>query len=125
MKPVLILSAGLALALAACDQKTEPAPVEPAPATAAPAATSDMAAMSMDASGEMSGSGTGAITAVDAAAGKVTIAHGPIPEVNWPAMTMAFTASPTVLQEAKVGEEVQFDVTVKGMAAEVTDIRPK
>ena len=40
MKPILILSAGLALALAACGQKTEPAPVEPA--AAAPAATGDM-----------------------------------------------------------------------------------
>ena len=39
-------------------------------------------------------------------------------------MTMAFTATPTVLQKAKVGEQVEFDVTVKGPAAQVTDIRP-
>ena len=43
MKHALILSAGLAVALAACGQKTEPAPVE-APA-AAPATTGDMAAL--------------------------------------------------------------------------------
>ena len=64
-------------------------------------------------------------TAVDPAAGTVTIDHGPIPGVNWPAMTMAFTATPTVLQKAKVGDQVQFDVTVKGPAAQVTDIRPQ
>ncbi|CAN5369765.1 hypothetical protein BH10PSE2_BH10PSE2_04070 [soil metagenome] len=123
MKPMLILSAGLALTLAACGPKTEPAPVEPA--TAAPAATGDMSGMPMAASGEMSGSGTGAITAVDPAAGTVTIDHGPIPGVNWPAMTMAFTASPTILQSAKVGDQVQFDVTVKGPVAEVTEMRSK
>jgi len=126
MKPVLILSTGLALALAACGQKTEPAPVEAAAIVpSAPAASGDMSGMPMAASGEMSGSGTGAITAVDPAAGTVTIDHGPIPGVNWPAMTMAFTASPTILQKAKVGDQVQFDVTVKGPAAEVTAIRPK
>ena len=120
MKPNLILSAGLALALAACGQKTEPAPVETT--SAAPAATGDMSEMPM--AGEMSGSGTGTITAIDAAAGTVTIDHGAIPDVNWPAMTMAFTASPAVQQKAKVGDQVQFDVTVKGPAAEVTDMRP-
>lgn len=123
MKPVLIFSAGLVLALAACGQKTEPAPVEPT--TAAPAATGDMSGMPMAASGEMSGSGTGGVTAVDLADGTVTIDHGPIPGVNWPAMTMAFTASPAILQKAKVGARVQFDVTVKGPAAEVTALRPE
>lgn len=123
MKPLLIFSVGLAFTLAACGQKTEPAPTAPAPA--ASAATSDMSAMPPAAApGELSGSGTGTITAIDAAAGTVTIDHGPIPGVNWPAMTMAFTASPAILQKAKVGDRVQFDVTVKGPAAVVTDIRP-
>lgn len=45
MKHALVLSAGLAISLAACGQKTEPAPVE-APA-AAPATAGDMAAMPM------------------------------------------------------------------------------
>lgn len=122
MKALLVLSTGFALALAACGQKTEPEP-----ATSTPATSSEMSAMPMAAAEvtELSGSGTGAITAVDAAAGTVTIDHGPIPGVKWPAMTMAFTASPAVLQKAKVGDQVQFNVTVKGPSAEVTDIRPK
>ena len=123
MKPVLILSAGLALALAACGQKTDTAPAEPTTAAAAPAG--ERSGTPMAATGEMSGTGAGAVTAVDPAAGTVTIDHGPIPGVNWPAMTMAFTATPTVLQKAKVGDQVQFDVTVKGPAARVTDIRPQ
>ncbi len=81
MKHALILSAGLAISLAACGQKTEPAPVE-APA-AAPATTGDMAATTMaPAEAGKSGVGSGVITAVDAAAGSVTIDHGPIPGVG-------------------------------------------
>jgi len=44
MKPVLILSAGLALALAACGQKTDTAPAEPTSAAAAPAGAGNIAA---------------------------------------------------------------------------------
>lgn len=40
-------------------------------------------------------------------------------------MTMAFTASPTILQKPKVGDQVQFDVTVNWSEAEVTDIYPE
>jgi Cu/Ag efflux protein CusF len=124
MKHALILSAGLAVALAACGQKTEPAPVE-APA-AAPATTGDMAASPMaPAEAGKSGVGSGVITAVDAAAGSVTIDHGPIPGVGWPAMTMSFKAAPAVVAKAKVGERVQFDVTVRGRESEVTAIRPE
>ena len=124
MKHALILSTGLAIGLAACGQKTEPAPVE-APAVA-PATTGDMAAMpAAPVEAEKSGVGTGVITKVDAAAGSVTIDHGPIPGVGWPAMTMSFKAAPAVVEKAKVGERVQFDVTVRGRESEVTAIRPE
>ena len=123
MKHALMLSAGMAVALAACGQKTEPAPVE-APAVAA--APSDMAATPMaPAEADKSGVGSGVITAVDAAAGSITIDHGPIPGVGWPAMTMSFKAVPAVVEKAKVGERVQFDVTVRGRESEVTAIRPE
>lgn len=124
MKHALILSAGLAIGLAACGQKTEPAPVE-APAVA-PATTGDMAATpAAPAEVAKSGVGTGVITKVDAATGSVTIDHGPIPGVGWPAMTMSFKAVPAVVEKAKVGERVQFDVTVRGRESEVTAIRPE
>lgn len=55
--------------------------------------------------------GTGVVKSIDAAAGKVTIAHGPIAALNWPAMTMAFSASPQLLAAAKEGQRVRFEFT--------------
>ena len=72
------------------------------------------------------GQGTGVIKAIDAKAGTLTIQHGPIPAVAWPAMTMTFKAKPVaLLMGLKVGQTIVFDTTVRGMDAEVTAIRPK
>ena len=43
-----------------------------------------------DAKKEMTGSATGTITAINAAEHKVTLNHGPITEIKWPAMKMEF-----------------------------------
>lgn len=70
------------------------------------------------------GQGTGVIKAIDAKAGKLTIQHGPIPAIGWPAMTMGFKANPPILLNGlKVGEKIGFDVKAAGMDAEVTAIR--
>jgi Cu(I)/Ag(I) efflux system protein CusF len=72
------------------------------------------------------GKGVGVITAIDPKAAKVTIKHGPIPTVGWPAMTMTFKATPaTLLKAVHVGQKVGFDVRTKGMDAEVTAIQPR
>jgi Cu(I)/Ag(I) efflux system protein CusF len=72
------------------------------------------------------GQGTGVIKAIDAKAGTLTIQHGPIPAVSWPAMTMSFKATPpALLTGLKVGQTIGFDTTVRGMAADVTAVRPK
>jgi Cu(I)/Ag(I) efflux system protein CusF len=72
------------------------------------------------------GQGTGVITAIDAKANTLTIRHGPIPAVGWPAMTMTFKASPpALLKDLRVAEKIGFDVTTYGMAAEVTGVRPQ
>jgi Cu(I)/Ag(I) efflux system protein CusF len=85
----------------------------------------DMSGMSM-ASAAKHGQGKGVIKAIDLKAGALTIQHGPIPAVGWPAMTMAFKAKPTqLLTGLKVGEAVSFDTTVRGMAADVTAVRPQ
>ncbi|SMC29391.1 membrane fusion protein, Cu(I)/Ag(I) efflux system [Andreprevotia lacus DSM 23236] len=40
---------------------------------------------------------------------QVTLAHAPIPSLNWPAMTMAFeVASPELAQGVKAGDKVRF-----------------
>ena len=116
----------LALAgiLAACSPK--PAATESAAATsAAPTAMSDMTGMSgmaMDTdAGAKAGSGVGVITAIDKAGGTLTIKHDAIPAVDWPAMTMAFKATPPALLDSlEVGEKIKFDVKVNGSDAEVT-----
>ncbi len=71
------------------------------------------------------GKAVGVITAIDPKAAKVTIKHGPIPAVGWPAMTMTFNATPpTLLNGVRVGQTVAFDVHTQGMDAEVTALRP-
>ena len=46
------------------------------------------------------------------AAGPIAPNHGGIPAVGWPAMTMGFSVKPELLEEAAVGNKVEFDVTV-------------
>src|SRR3546814_15783284 len=64
--------------------------------------------------------GHGTVTAIDKGAGTITLAHGPIPEAKWPAMTMAFKAAPAIAATAQVGEKVDFDLKLTGSAGEVT-----
>ena len=87
----------------------------------------DMSGMGMDnkAPAAKTGKGVGVITAIDPKAATVTIKHGAIPTVGWPAMTMTFKASPpTLLKGLHVGQKIGFDVRTQGMAAEVTAVRP-
>lgn len=54
---------------------------------------------------------TGVVTAIDAAAGTISLDHQAIPAVSWPAMTMQFTAEdPTILQGIAVGDRVLFQL---------------
>src|SRR3546814_11133437 len=69
-------------------------------------------AMPADSAAKMA-KGNGTVTAIDKAAGTVTLDHGPIPEANWPAMTMAFKAKPGLLDSIKVGDKVAFDLALK------------
>ena len=92
------------------------------------AAADDMAKMkgASSAAAAKHGQGTGVIKAIDAKAGTITLQHGPIPAVSWPAMTMTFKAAPpTLLSGLKVGQTIGFDTTVNGMDATVTAVRPK
>ena len=116
----LFLTAALAPAilLSACGQKAETTATEPPAATSAAA---DMGNMAMPVGAKMAKS-TGTVTAIDKAAGKITLDHAAIPEVSWPAMTMAFDAKPALLGGVSVGDKVAFDVTIKGNAGEVTAI---
>ena len=69
-----------------------------------------------------SGEGTGTVTAVDPAAGTVTIEHEAMPGIGWSAMTMTFKADPALLAGVGKGDRVAFDVTVHGGAGTITAI---
>jgi Cu/Ag efflux protein CusF len=52
---------------------------------------------------------TGVVNAVDVAAHKINIAHKPIPQIGWPAMTMDFAVAPSVdLGAVKPGSQIEF-----------------
>ena len=65
-------------------------------------------------------SGTGVVTAVDAAKGTVTIEHGEMPELKWPPMTMAFAAPPEFLTNISPGDEVRFELSVEDGRGRIT-----
>jgi Cu/Ag efflux protein CusF len=115
---------GLAGLTAACGQKAE-APAAPEANQAAPAADAASGdagnmAMAPSAAAPIMAKAQGTVTAIDKAAGTITLAHGPIPEVQWPAMTMAFKAAPAITDAARVGDKVDFELKLAGNAAEVT-----
>ena len=111
--------AALSIALSGCDKNPE-APKADAPKVAA--STDAMSNMAMPEGSKM-GKGSGTVTAVDATAGKITLDHGAIPAVDWPAMKMGFSATPDLLKGVAVGDKVDFDLTVTGSAGEVTAIK--
>jgi Cu(I)/Ag(I) efflux system periplasmic protein CusF len=106
----------IALALAAC---SPPASQEAAksdaemntPEPAAPAAAGPLAA-------------TGMVTAVDAAAGTISINHEPIAAISWPSMTMQFTAeNPAILQGIAVGDRVSFEIKSASETSIITTVQ--
>ncbi len=116
MKNILMTATLLALPLGvtACGK--------PAEAPKAETPTDAMGDMAMTAEAKMA-KGTGTVTAIDPTSGKITLEHDAIPAVEWPAMTMGFSAKPELLKGIAVGDKVGFDLTVTGNAAEVTSIK--
>lgn len=58
---------------------------------------------------------TGTIRSMNLQQGSVTIAHGPVPALNWPAMTMTFTVrNSALLRGLRVGERVEFTFRQEG-----------
>ncbi|KIZ44789.1 MULTISPECIES: copper-binding protein [Nitrobacteraceae] len=83
-----------------------------------------MAPMS-DAKAAKSATATGTVTALNAADHKITFDHGPIPAINWPAMTMEFAVAPSVdLAKVKTGDKVNFTLSGSGGTYTVQSITP-
>jgi Cu/Ag efflux protein CusF len=67
---------------------------------------------------------SGTITKVDPAAGRVTIAHGAIQALKWPAMTMAFGVSDkALLDRAQPGKKIDFEIAKQGTSWVITEIK--
>ena len=56
--------------------------------------------------------------------GRVTLRHGPIPNLDMPPMTMVFSATPEQLQGLKAGDAVRFRVERIDGAFRVMAIEP-
>jgi Cu(I)/Ag(I) efflux system periplasmic protein CusF len=65
----------------------------------------------------------GEVRKVDVPAGKLTIRHGPLTELEMPAMTMVFrVADPKLLDELKPGDKIRFVATRDGGVFTVTRV---
>ena len=108
MRNTLLLTAMLATAPVFAQQSgADHAAHHPAPgAAAAQSALSD-----------------GEVRKVDLDAKKITLRHGPIPNLDMPPMTMVFQVrDPALLQGIKAGDKVRFSAEKAGSAYTVTNI---
>ena len=70
--------------------------------------------------------GTGTVIALNAAGKKITFDHGPMPEIDWPAMKMEFPVASSVdLSKVKTGDKVRFTLTGSGKNYTVQSISPQ
>ena len=59
--------------------------------------------------------GQGTVKRIDEKSSKINMAHGPIPSLKWPAMTMDFQVKdPAVLKGVTPGQSVEFDIAQTG-----------
>ncbi len=68
--------------------------------------------------------GVGTVKKVDAAAGTVTIAHGPILTMKWPAMSMTFTVKDkALLGKFSQDKKVEFEFVEQGSNYVITSVK--
>lgn len=67
----------------------------------------------------------GEVRKVDKDAKKITLRHGPIPNIDMPPMTMVFQVKdPAMLDKVSAGDKVKFSAEKIGGAYTVTGIEP-
>ena len=67
---------------------------------------------------------SGVVKSVDMAKGSVTIAHGPVETLKWPAMTMSFKAKDKkMLEQLKPGAKIAFDFEQRGKDYVITKLQ--
>lgn len=70
---------------------------------------------------------TGIVKKIDQEKGRVTLAHDPVPSLEWPGMTMGFAVEDqTLLENLEPGQAVEFDfISGKGGMFVITEISPQ
>ena len=121
--PTYMILLAAPLALAACDAADD---------SSETMMSDDMAnSDSMPMSGEMpmaeetGASAEGKVTDIDPGAGTVTIEHGPVESIGWPAMTMTFEADAQILEQVSVGEGIAFEFRTGTEGSVVTSVTPR
>lgn len=106
----LAIAAALAIApMAATHAQTSPDPTK-ANTPAASSSTSNKA--------------TGVVKSVDRGKSSVTIAHGPVPGLNWPAMTMPFAVKDKALfDKLPAGGKIEFEFAQQGKDYVITSVK--
>jgi len=67
---------------------------------------------------------TGVVKKADAAKNAVSIAHGPVKELNWPAMTMTFKVKDkALLDKLSVDKKVEFSFVQEGKDYVITALQ--
>ena len=108
------------LALASCGQSDDRNTQVVGPDSASSPSGTNAGAQAAQPSGEVH-SGNGDITEISS--DSVTISHGPVESIGWPAMTMTFLApSPDMLQGLNVGHPVDFQFQQAGDQYVLTSI---
>lgn len=119
------------LALAACDPGDDTAGMNDMPMADGqmadgrmPKGAANMPTMESD--GAMrTASADGTVTAIDPDAGTITIEHGPVAEIAWPPMTMAFEADEQLRNDVAVGDEISFEFRAGPEGSALTSITRK
>lgn len=128
MKLTSFIPAMTMLLLVACSQPPSDSGTQGTDNTPMPAAEhAQMADQAKPAAGDVAepakaASATGTVETVDAAAGKITIAHGPVDALGWPAMKMGFKATPEQIASVQAGQKVRFEFQAQDMEATITTI---
>lgn len=83
----------------------------------------DHHAMAMPAAAKSAELSEGEVRKIDTDAKKITLKHGPLKNLDMPAMTMAFQVSdPALLAKVKVGDKVRFLAANPGGRLTITQI---
>ena len=119
----LLTSLAAPLALAACDSGQDMDEMNDMPMAEDGMMMDDQDMPAMDPGDMMqTASAEGTVTAIDGEAGTITVEHGPVAAIDWPAMTMAFEADEQLRSDVSVGEGISFEFRTGSEGSVITSI---